>query len=183
MGKFYNFIKNTPENIIQFIQYLDLQFWFSLSFRALMLSGGEVSEDGQADDESEEESHAMVEEFMLLANCSVAKFILKTFKEYALLRRHPTPPPSNFEPLLLAAKAHNLQIDVDKGSKALNESLLRQPLELKSILRVLTTRCMTQALYCCSGITSPDEYHHFGLAADIYTHFTSPIRRYFQLCV
>ncbi|CAL8094361.1 unnamed protein product [Orchesella dallaii] len=149
---------------------------------ALMLSGGEVSDDGEVEDDCEE-SHAMVEEFMLLANCSVAQFVLNTFREYALLRRHPTPPPANFEPLLLAAKAHNISIDVDKGSKALNESLERQPPELKSILRVLTTRCMTQALYCCSGTTAPDEYHHFGLAADIYTHFTSPIRRYADLIV
>lgn len=142
-----------------------------------MLSGGEVNEDGGGEEDSEEESHAMVEEFMLLANCSVAQFVLDTFREYALLRRHPTPPPANFEPLLLAAKAHNISIDVDKGSKALNDSLMKQPTELKSILRVLTTRCMTQALYCCSGTTPPNEYHHFGLAANIYTHFTSPIRR------
>jgi len=141
-----------------------------------MLSASEVNEDGEVEDDCEE-SHSMVEEFMLLANCSVAKFTLETFREFALLRRHPIPPPSNFEPLLLAAKAHGIKIVVDQGSKALNESIMNQPVELKSILRVLTTRCMTQALYCCSGTTPPDEYPHFGLAAKLYTHFTSPIRR------
>ena len=35
-----------------------------------------------------------------------------------------------------------------------------------------------QARYFCSGTLSPQDYHHYGLAAPIYTHFTSPIRRY-----
>ena len=37
---------------------------------------------------------------------------------------------------------------------------------------------MQQARYFCSGSVSPSDYHHYGLAAPIYTHFTSPIRRY-----
>lgn len=45
----------------------------------------------------------MVEEFMLLANISVAQRIYREFPEYAVLRRHPQPPPSNFEPLIKAA--------------------------------------------------------------------------------
>jgi exoribonuclease R len=140
-----------------------------------------VSDEGESELESEE-SHSLVEEFMLLANCSVAQFTLEAFREYALLRRHPTPPPGNFEPLLLAAKAHGIQITVDNGSKALNESIERQAEDVRGILRVLTTRCMTQALYCCSGTTPPDQYHHFGLAVGLYTHFTSPIRRSVRLC-
>lgn len=41
---------------------------------------------------------------MLLANISVAKKILEEFPECAVLRRHPEPPPTNFEPLIKAAK-------------------------------------------------------------------------------
>ena len=41
---------------------------------------------------------------MLLANISVAKKIVEEFPEYAVLRRHPEPPPANFEPLIKAAK-------------------------------------------------------------------------------
>ncbi|CAI5971315.1 unnamed protein product [Closterium sp. NIES-65] len=47
-----------------------------------------------------------------------------------------------------------------------------------NLTRILTTRCMTQAVYFPSGQLAPAEYHHYGLAAPIYTHFTSPIRRY-----
>lgn len=51
------------------------------------------------------ETNSMVEEFMLLANISVAKKIHEEFSEHALLRKHPAPPPSNYEILVKAAKS------------------------------------------------------------------------------
>ena len=45
----------------------------------------------------------MVEEFMLLANISTAQKIQEEFPNCAVLRRHPSPPPSNFDPLIKAA--------------------------------------------------------------------------------
>ena len=45
----------------------------------------------------------MVEEFMLLANISTAEKIQEEFPNCAVLRRHPSPPPSNFDPLIKAA--------------------------------------------------------------------------------
>ena len=50
------------------------------------------------------ETNSMVEEFMLLANISVAEKIYEEFPEYAVLRRHPKPPVSNFDPLVKAAR-------------------------------------------------------------------------------
>ena len=45
------------------------------------------------------------------------------------------------------------------------------------LVRIMATRAMTQAVYFASGDLAPPEYHHYGLAAPLYTHFTSPIRR------
>ena len=39
------------------------------------------------------------------------------------------------------------------------------------------------AQYFCSGEIPKDQWHHYGLAAPVYTHFTSPIRRYADLLV
>ena len=48
----------------------------------------------------------MIEEFMLLANVSVGKHIFKEFAQCAVLRRHPLPPYSNFDPMLAVCKAY-----------------------------------------------------------------------------
>uniref|UniRef100_S4RGS1 RNB domain-containing protein n=1 Tax=Petromyzon marinus TaxID=7757 RepID=S4RGS1_PETMA len=124
------------------------------------------------------ETNSMVEEFMLLANIPVAERIVDEFPGCALLRRHPAPPPSNYDILVKAAKSKNIEIQVD-SAKALAESLDRAavpgaPPYLNTLLRILATRCMMQAIYFCSGM-EPDT-HHYGLATAIYTHFTSPIR-------
>lgn len=50
------------------------------------------------------DTNSMVEEFMLLANISVAEKIYQDFPECAMLRRHPEPPPNNFEPLIKAGR-------------------------------------------------------------------------------
>lgn len=51
------------------------------------------------------DTNSMVEEFMLLANISVAQKIYEEFSECALLRKHPAPPPSNYDILIKAAKS------------------------------------------------------------------------------
>lgn len=51
------------------------------------------------------DTNSMVEEFMLLANISSAKRILEEFPDCSLLRRHPVPPPGNYETLLKAGKS------------------------------------------------------------------------------
>lgn len=45
----------------------------------------------------------MVEEFMLLGNISVAEKILSEFPDCAVLRRHPAPPVSSFDPIVKVA--------------------------------------------------------------------------------
>ncbi|XP_050397499.1 exosome complex exonuclease RRP44 [Patella vulgata] len=132
------------------------------------------------------ETNSMVEEFMLLANISVAKKILEEFPNCALLRRHPSPPPSNFEPVIKAASSKGFIMDCS-SNKNLAESLNKAEFDenpyFNTMLRIMTTRCMMQAVYFCSGMLPESEYVHYGLAAAIYTHFTSPIRRYSDIIV
>uniref|UniRef100_A0A8C7M562 Exosome complex exonuclease RRP44 n=1 Tax=Oncorhynchus mykiss TaxID=8022 RepID=A0A8C7M562_ONCMY len=130
------------------------------------------------------ETNSMVEEFMLLANISVAQKIYDEFSECALLRKHPAPPPSNYDILNKAAKSKDMVIHTD-SAKALADSLDAAQVDgfpyFNTLLRILATRCMMQAVYFCSGMDS--DFHHYGLASPIYTHFTSPIRRYSDIIV
>lgn len=54
---------------------------------------------------------------------------------------------------------------------------------LNTLLRILATRCMLQAVYFPSGVYQFEEFFHYGLAVPLYTHFTSPIRRYADIIV
>ncbi|KAJ1646715.1 exosome catalytic subunit dis3 [Coemansia asiatica] len=132
------------------------------------------------------ETNALVEEFMLLANISVAGKIYEHFPDSAILRRHPEPPAQNFDNLQQALKHLGIQLETG-SSLALAQSLDRAVLPddpyFNNLLRILTTRCMMQAQYFCSGTCTPEEFRHYGLATGIYTHFTSPIRRYADVMV
>ncbi|CAG10087.1 unnamed protein product [Tetraodon nigroviridis] len=130
------------------------------------------------------ETNSMVEEFMLLANISVAQRIYREFPDCAMLRKHPAPPPSNYDILHKASRSKNVEIRTD-SAKALADSLDKASVDgflyFNTLLRILATRCMMQAVYFCSGMDS--DFHHYGLASPIYTHFTSPIRRYADIVV
>ncbi|KAK4055063.1 exosome catalytic subunit dis3 [Microbotryomycetes sp. JL221] len=133
------------------------------------------------------ETNSLVEEFMLLANISVAQKIYEQFPQTAVLRRHAAPPKTNFEVLQdVLARRKNIALDVST-SRALADSLdscidPNLP-EFNTLVRIMATRCMLSAEYFCSGSIARDAFGHYGLASPIYTHFTSPIRRYADVLV
>eukprot|EP01132_Coremiostelium_polycephalum_P004708 gene4708-5880_t len=132
------------------------------------------------------ETNSMIEEFMLLANIWVAKKIHKHFPGCALLRRHPTPRKTSFDLLTKLIENKGLKFDTS-SSKKLSESLdlctRDDDTYFNTLCRILTTRCMSPAIYFSSGSLPYEDFRHYGLATDIYTHFTSPIRRYPDIIV
>uniref|UniRef100_A0A914KMQ1 Protein DIS3 homolog n=2 Tax=Meloidogyne TaxID=189290 RepID=A0A914KMQ1_MELIC len=139
------------------------------------------------------ETMSMIEEFMLLANISVAEKILYEYPDCAILRRHPIPGRVSFKPLISMAESCGFHLNVDTGKelgKSLDEieKLSKQGETSRNVmvarmLRMLATRCMTQAVYFAAGTVPRDQYLHYGLAVQVYTHFTSPIRRYADVMV
>ncbi|XP_013165048.1 PREDICTED: exosome complex exonuclease RRP44 [Papilio xuthus] len=132
------------------------------------------------------DTNSMVEEFMLLANVSVAERLAREFPQCALLRRHPAPPPAHFETFLKAVKQQGFDLDVSTNkslSKSLDLAVIPSRPFFNTLVRIMATRCMQQAVYFASGTRPHDEFYHYGLACPIYTHFTSPIRRYADVMV
>ena len=129
------------------------------------------------------EVNSLVEEFMILANESVARRIYKAYPTTALLRRHLPPAQNQFERLLRCARSVGVELDTS-SNKALARSLgaVAAP-GMRNILMMLATRAMTEAEYFCTGAHDASEFYHYGLGSDFYTHFTSPIRRYSDMVV
>ena len=125
------------------------------------------------------EAHQMIEEFMLLANRTVAGHLAE--REGPMLYRvHEQPDPekmSRFAELCLAF-GHILPatVSIKPGTlQRLLETVKGRPEE--RLISTVMLRSMMQARY------SEENVGHFGLAFDCYTHFTSPIRRYPDLVV
>lgn len=125
----------------------------------------------------------LIEEFMLLANRTVAKHIgfpKKNAKPF-VYRVHDLPDKERISTLNEIVKkfGHNIENNNPKVlSKSLNYLLNKVKGEPEQqMVETLTIRSMAKAVYTTSNIG------HYGLAFDYYSHFTSPIRRYPDLIV
>lgn len=148
----------------------------------------ETSDPGEVEIKKLLATNSLVEEFMLFANISVAKKIYDAYPQTAMLRRHAPPPATNFELLndMLRVRKNGMSLSLE-SSKALADSLDRcvdaNDPYFNTLLRIMSTRCMMAAEYFSAGSYGYPEFRHYGLAVDIYTHFTSPIRRYCDVVV
>jgi len=121
------------------------------------------------------QSHRLIEEFMLLANESVAAELMAAKMPF-LHRRHDAPDPAKLKALaetlgdLGLSAGHIMGGNTHKGLQEVLRQAQGNPLE--DIINSLIVRSMRQAVY------SPQSSGHFGIAARAYAHFTSPIRRY-----
>ncbi|XP_032493657.1 DIS3-like exonuclease 2 isoform X1 [Phocoena sinus] len=135
------------------------------------------------------DSNKLVEEFMLLANMAVARKIHCTFPERALLRRHPPPQTKMLNDLVEFCDQMGLPMDFSSAG-ALNKSLMetfgddKYSLARKEVLTNMCSRPMQMALYFCSGVLQDQaQFRHYALNVPLYTHFTSPIRRFADVLV
>ncbi len=123
-------------------------------------------------------AHRIIEEFMLLANETVAGHHSRLGTP-SLYRIHEQPQPQRVIEFAELASAYGYTFPVD-GVSSRDYQRLSKQLEGKPEERVLAyamLRSLQRARYSANNLG------HFGLAAPIYTHFTSPIRRYPDLIV
>src|SRR4051812_38762799 len=126
------------------------------------------------------EAHQLIEEFMLLANKTVAEFISKVKvnkKEVPFpYRIHDVPDEQKLTPFMAFAAKYGHKFDTSSPEKiassfnSMLEDAKGKPEQ--HVLEQLGIRTMSKAVY------SSDNIGHYGLAFEFYCHFTSPIRRY-----
>uniref|UniRef100_A0AAQ4QXD8 DIS3-like exonuclease 2 n=1 Tax=Gasterosteus aculeatus aculeatus TaxID=481459 RepID=A0AAQ4QXD8_GASAC len=135
------------------------------------------------------DSNKLVEEFMLLANIATAHHIHKRFPQIALLRRHPPPKAKMIDELQEHCDQLGINIDLSSAgalNKSLNTSLGddKYTSARKEVLTHMCSRPMQMALYFCTGVLKDEQlFKHYALNVPLYTHFTSPIRRYADIVV
>jgi len=132
------------------------------------------------------EANKLIEEFMLLANKTVAEYIGKVPKnkkpKVLPYRIHDLPDPDKLDNLnqFIARFGYKIRTGGSKAevSKSINHLLGEiEGKKEQNLIETVSLRAMQKARYSIYNIG------HYGLAFDYYTHFTSPIRRYPDLMV
>ena len=127
------------------------------------------------------EANWLIEEFMLLANRSVAEYVAKLKKAF-VYRIHDEPNAEKLESLRSFARNFGYTLGATGNGREISRSLNTLFAESKDkpefgAIELLSLRTMAKARY------STDNIGHYGLAFPYYTHFTSPIRRYPDMMV
>ena len=125
------------------------------------------------------DSHRLIEEFMVLANVAAAEALEKLHLP-CVYRIHA--PPSDEKMEALRSFLHGMSVTLPPQGQVHPRDLdavLKQVADTDAapLVNEVVLRSQSQAQY------SPDNIGHFGLALPRYAHFTSPIRRYADLCV
>lgn len=158
---------------------------------AIQFEGTEVrfklDENGKAIDvyfKESNESHQLIEEFMLLANRTVAEFVNKkgTTPKAFVYRVHDLPDMEKLSDLSKFIKRFGHTLNTDGDQKQVSHNINKMLGEVHgtaeaNMISALTVRAMAKAVY------STENIGHYGLAFKHYTHFTSPIRRYPDMLV
>ncbi len=138
-----------------------------------------------------EDANKLIEEFMLLANRTVATHIGKLLHKPFVYRIHDVPDPEKLKNFSSFIKRFGYDLKLPKTSKETPSARSQQALSKhinslltdvqgrpeQNMIETIAIRAMAKAVY------STDNIGHYGLAFRYYTHFTSPIRRYPDMMV
>lgn len=132
------------------------------------------------------DANKLIEEFMLLANRTVAAAIGrpegKRKAKAFVYRIHDMPDPGKLADLSKIARTFGYKVKETGSSRQVNRSINQMLVAVKgrgeeNFLSTLAIRSMAKAVYTTTNVG------HYGLGFDYYTHFTSPIRRYPDMMV
>lgn len=125
----------------------------------------------------------LVEELLHKANTYVAQRLAEALPEKALLRRQATPSPRRLQTFVDRMNALGYEID-SSSSGAVQNSLFRvDDSDIRKGMETVLLKSMQHAKYYIAGKTAKHLWPHYALNLPLYTHFTSPTRRYADILV
>lgn len=126
-------------------------------------------------------AHRLIEECMLAANLCAARQLQKNLGNLAIYRNHQGPTSESLGELRRFLAGMGLEITGGEQPQAADYARLVEAVaarvDIAPVVQLLLLRSLSQATY------GTDPHGHFALAYPVYTHFTSPIRRYADLMV
>ncbi|KAL7327235.1 hypothetical protein PS15p_209457 [Mucor circinelloides] len=131
----------------------------------------------------QKDANRLIEEFMLRANMSVAEKIAKHYPNEALLRQHSPPHERTLNEFIKIAENLGYTFDGSTAGSMQKSFSAIESEDVKSVLRLLAVKPMQRAKYFCTGTCDIIKYRHYALNVPLYTHFTSPIRRFADIIV
>ncbi len=130
---------------------------------------------------SRKEAHRLIEECMLAANVSAAKYLQIHYRNDSVYRNHNGPDIDGLADLKRFLGGLGLTLGGGDDPKARDYAILVDSIagrsDIAGVVQSVLLRSLSQAVY------STEQTGHFALSFPIYTHFTSPIRRYADLVV
>ncbi|PPQ94041.1 hypothetical protein CVT25_009889 [Psilocybe cyanescens] len=129
------------------------------------------------------EANTLIEEYMLLTNISVAQQIAVHLPEQALLRRHDIPLERRLNSFNQRAERLGYTMDTSSAGALMKSFDAIDNPTARRLLELLSFKATQRAKYFCSGMLDIAKYGHYALNTPLYTHFTSPIRRYADVLV
>ncbi|KAK4510909.1 uncharacterized protein ATC70_000018 [Mucor velutinosus] len=131
----------------------------------------------------QKDANRLIEEFMLRANMSVAEKIAKHYPNEALLRQHSPPHERTLNEFIKIAENLGYSFDASTAGSMQKSFSAIESEDAKAVLRLLAVKPMQRAKYFCTGTCDMVKYRHYALNVPLYTHFTSPIRRFADIIV
>ncbi|KAL2269707.1 hypothetical protein VTJ83DRAFT_1891 [Remersonia thermophila] len=125
----------------------------------------------------------LVEELMHKANAHVAQRLVRALPEKALLRRHAAPNPRRLQTFVERMTALGYEIDPSSSSSLQNSLFRVEDPDLRKGMETLLLKSMQRAKYFIASKTAKHLWSHYSLNLPLYTHFTSPTRRYADILV
>lgn len=128
-------------------------------------------------------SSSILNEIFYKVNGTIAQRNYSILGDVAFLRRQTIPTLTKLESFKRKINNLGIEIDTSSGAKLINSILSIQDETIRQSVEILFYKCLTRSKYFVAGKVEPENYGAFYFNLPLYTHFTSPLRRYADFIV